>query len=256
MAVSDWLRPVPRSASYAFDVVDLEEISSAPMPAAFADLLRDAYFGKDYLATLADRYGFATVKSRLESRIPVQEPTQRGDFGEAVTVEILEALEGFHVPVNKLRYKIASNQILPGPDCLAFKLSEGELQEIAYAEVKLRTAPDKAVAVKGAKQLGRDAQTGGPALLTFVLLRLRNREEALADAIEAYVFGRSDSKDKFLLSILYEKAHWAEDILGRLEDEGIELKPLVVYVARIAQLKSLVAATYAELRAEAQGNGR
>lgn len=110
MAVSDWLRPVPRSASYAFDVVDLEEISSAPMPAAFADLLRDAYFGKDYLATLADRYGFATVKSRLESRIPVQEPTQRGDFGEAVTVEILEALEGFHVPVNKLRYKIASNR--------------------------------------------------------------------------------------------------------------------------------------------------
>ena len=256
MTVSDWLRPVPRSTPYSFKVVDLEEKSSAPMPAAFADLLRDAYFGKDYLAALADRYGFAAVKDKLLAPlIPVRENAQRGDFGEAVTVEILETLEGFHVPINKLAYKITANQSLPGTDCLAFKLAESALEEVAYVEAKLRTTRDASVAVEGIRQLKQASQAREPELLIFVLRMLQDKGDALADIVEAYVFERNDSKDRYILSILYENDHWSEGILERLEDEDIGREPLAVYVTRIAQLGSLVDATYAELRAEAQSDG-
>ena len=256
MAVSDWLRPVPRSTPYSFKVVDLEEISPVPTPAVFAGLLRDAYLGQETLADVADRYGFAAVKAKLLAPlIPVRENAQRGDFGEAVTVEILETLEGFHVPINKLAYKITADQSLPGPDCLAFKLSQGELEEVAYVEAKLRTTRDALVAVNGVRQLEQVSKAREPELLTFVLRRLRDKGDVLANIVETYVFGRNDSKDRYLLSVLYENDHWGEGILERLEDEGIGLEPLVVYVTRIAQLRSLVDETYAELKAEAQSDG-
>lgn len=57
------------------------------------------------------------------------------------------------------------------------------------------------------------------------------------------------------LSLLYENDRWGEDRLERLEDEGIGLELLAIYVTSIAQLGSLVDATYAELKAETQGDG-
>ena len=116
MNIADWLKPNPRADSdFSFEVTDLEETNSVPSPTELANLMSDAYWGTDYLANVAERYGYGEVRDKiLRSRAGMLPSVRRGDFGEAVTVEYLKTVEGYRVPVMKLRYKISANQTLPG----------------------------------------------------------------------------------------------------------------------------------------------
>ncbi len=164
---------------------------------------------------------------------------RRGDFGEAVTVAYLKEVEGYTVPISKLRFKIGSNQTLPGTDCVSIKLSGQSLAEVAFVESKLRTSLDLSVAVAGCSQLKKDAESDVPEILTFIARRLRDIDHPLTDLVEGYVFERNTDLDKYLLVILHEKAAWDERILKNLEDEEVGLEPFHVYVAQISDLRSL-----------------
>ena len=254
MNVDEWLYPVPRTdTEYSFEVTDLkEETSKRPSSAELAELLRESYWEQDFLANLAARYGFDAVRDKfLQAHDETQLSVRRGDFGEALSVEYLKKVEGYLVPVMKLRYKVVSNQTLPGTDCVAVKLSEeGEIIKVAFVESKLRTSADNSVAVEGAKQLKQDADSTTPEILTFIAQRLREINDPLASRFESYIFDRNTELDTYLLIIFYERAQWRERVLINLEDEAIELEPLYVYVAKIDDLKQMSDTAFATLSAE------
>ena len=252
MSVAEWLTPSPRETSdFSFEVTDLEETSKIPSSAELADLLTDSYWGEDYLADLADRYGHSKVRERfLMARVGPQLSVKRGDFGEAVTVDYLKSAEGYHIPVQKLRHKVTANQTLPGTDCVALKLSDGILTEVLFVESKLRTSLESSVAVSGARQLKQDADNENPVILTFVARRLKDADDPLTELFESYLFQRNTALDKYLLMLLHQADSWTELILENLEDEEIEVEPLHVYVAKIANLKELSDGAFSVMGAE------
>lgn len=215
--------------------------------------MSDAYWGTDYLANVAERYGYGEVRDKiLRSRAGMVPSVMRGDFGEAVTVEYLKTVEGYYIPVMKLRYKIGTNQTLPGTDCIAFRLSDDRLVKVAFVESKLRTARSPAVAIEGTKQLKQDADSANSEILTFVARQLRETGDPFAELVEDYIFDREAELDEFLLMILYERAIWDERILENLEDENENLAPesLHLYIARIAGLRELTDAAFSKLDVE------
>ena len=225
-----------------------------PSPTELADLMKDAYLGTGYLAEKADKYGWRKVRDKiLRPRADTRPSVRRGDFGEAVTVEYLKTVEGYHIPVIKLRYKMSANQTLPGTDCIAFRFSDNKLVKVAFVEAKFRTTKDLAVAVQGTKQLQQDADSANSETLVFVARKLRetnNFPVELAELIEDYIFDRDAELDEFLLVILHEEVTWDEQILINLEDENLDLEPLHVYVAKIAGLRQLADAAFSELDVE------
>ena len=252
MSVAEWLTPSPRAASdFSFEVTDLEETSKIPSSAELADLLTESYWGEDYLADLADRYGYSKVRDKfLAVRVGTQLSVKRGDLGEAVTVSYLKSAESYHIPVQKLRHKVSPNQTLPGTDCVAFKLSNGVLTEVLFVESKLRTSLEYSVAVTGARQLKQDADSENPVILTFVARRLKEAGDPLTELFESYLFERNTELDKYLLMLLHQAENWTERILENLEDAKIEVEPLNVYVAKIANLKELADGAFSVMGAE------
>ena len=252
MNIANWLKPIPRADSnFSFEVTDLEETDSVPSPTELANLMKDAYWGSDYLANVAAKYGFEEIRDKfLRPRAETMSSVRRGDFGEAVTVEYLKTVEDYHIPVMKLRYKVGANQTLPGTDCIAFRFSDGRLVKVAFVESKFRTARDPAVAVEGAKQLQQDVDSATSEILAFVARQMREMGDPFAELIEDYIFDRDTELDEFLLMILYEKAIWNEQILENLEDENLDLEPIHLYVARITGLRQLTDAAFSELDVE------
>ena len=242
MGVADWLKPVPRvDSGFSFQVTDLvEETSEAPSSTDLANLMRDSYWGTDRLANVANRYGWSAVREKfIQARGGTSVAVSRGDFGEAVTVQYLKEGEDYIVPVMKLRYKVAANQTLPGTDCLALKISENVLAEVAFVESKFRSSRSPSVAVEGAKQLKEDSDSALPDILVFVARMLSERGDPLAQLMEDYIFQRNLDLDQYILMLLCDQGIWREIILENLEDEGLELEPLHVYVGRVANLSQL-----------------
>jgi hypothetical protein len=252
--INEWLNPVRRYTSeLSFNVTDLQEnLGSVPAHAQLALLMSEAYWGTDYLAALADRAGryggWEAVRERfLQPRAGTRMAVRRGDFGEAIAAQYLKEVEQYHIPVPKLRFKMAANQTLPGTDCIAFKLDNARLVEACYIESKVRTSPDLSVAVAGAGQLRQDADTTTPESLTFVARYIRGVNNPLAALVEEYIFSRDTELDTFKLLVFHENAAWDERILQNLEDAEIGLEPLEVYVARIANLAVLSDAAFRAL---------
>ena len=252
MSTVDWLKPFRREASeFSFEVTDLQETSEVPSAAELADLLNDSFWGNDYLASLASRYGQEEVKERfIRARVGKQLSVKRGDFGEAVTVDYLRRAEGYHIPIQKLRYKISAEQTFPATDCIALRLANDALEEVLFVESKLRTFRDLSVAVAGTRQLKQDADSENPVILTFVARRLRDTNDPLATLFESYLFERTETLDSYLLMLLFQADRWDERILENLEDEDIDLEPLHVYVAKIANLKELSDGAFSVMGAE------
>lgn len=228
--IERWLVAAKRNPSgFSFDVVDLQEVpNSVPSAAELASLLREAYWGEDYLSSLAARYGWKAVRDRfLQARSGIRLTVRRGDFGEAMAVQYLREVEKYSIPIAKLRFKMISNQTLPGTDCIAIKVANARLVEVCYVESKLRTSLDASVAVAGVTQLQGDADAALPEILTFVARRSSEAGDILAEFIEQYIFSRDTGLDTFKLLLFHQKDLWDERILQNVEDEGIALKPLV-----------------------------
>jgi len=256
MTVADWLNPSPRSASdFPFEVTDLNETSRVPSSAELADLLKESYWGEGYLADLAGKYRFDEVRDRfLKARVGTQRAVKRGDFGEAITADYLKSVEGYHIPIQKLRYKIGPNQTLPGTDCIALRLSNGALVEVLFVESKLRTSLDLSVAIAGTRQLKQDADSEIPVILPFIARRLSETSDPVTELFLSYLFGRNAVPECYLLMLLHEAKNWTERILENLEDEEIEIEPLHVYVAKIANLKDLSDGAFSVMGAEVVGD--
>ena len=249
MSVANWFIRVKRPITcLRFQVVDLEESKEIPSRQYLSALLRDNFWGNEYLSGLARRFGWDRVHDRLiGNRWPANKTTARGDFGEAVSAEFLKCVEGYSIPIAKLRYKWTSGQTLPGVDCVAFKSVDGHITEVAFMESKYRSTLDLSVAVDAAKQLMSGIAGSNADLLAFIIRQLRKDSHELAEAVEAYALGDSEGQDVHLIALICEKGHWDDRILANLQDESIELEPLRVYVAKIDGLNNKCDSAYETL---------
>jgi hypothetical protein len=166
-----------------------------------------------------------------------------------VAVQYLKEGEQYHIPVVKLRFKMAANQTLPGTDCIALKLDNARLVEVCYVESKVRTSTELSVAIAGAGQLRQDADAAMPEILTFVARCIKEANTRVAELVEQYIFSRDTELDTFKLLVFHENNTWDERILQNLHDEEIRLDPLEVYVGRIANLAALSDAAFGALGA-------
>ncbi len=242
MNVANWLTANERTNSpYRFSVFDLEESQQVPSRQDLAGLLRESYWGNDYLASVASKFGWGPIEERLSSWHPTgTEAIARGDFGESVFSEFLRQAEGYEIPLSKLRYKFTAGQSLPGPDCVAFKHSDAQILDVAFLESKYRSVKDLSVAIDAAKQLSKGADGSNAGALVFIARILREQGHPLSNSIETYVFGETEDQSTHMIGLLIESGMWDEQILANLEeDEGIELDPLRVYVARVNNLNRL-----------------
>lgn len=240
--INEWLRPERRDpSSFSFVATDLQEdITSIPTSADLASLLREAYWGEEYLSKLAEKYGWVAVKDRfLQARAGMKLKVRRGDFGEAIAAQYLQEVEQYYIPITKLRFKMSANQTLPGTDCIAIKVNEGQLEEVCYVESKLRTTLDLSVAISGATQLKKDAETAIPEILTFIARRVIETKGPHGALIEQYIFSRDNDIDTFKLMVFHNSECWDERILQNLQEANIGLNPLEVYVARIGNIVNL-----------------
>jgi hypothetical protein len=246
---SGWLSASVRNPSgFSFAVTDLTEPASPPSIDQLASIMRDGYWGEDYLTNLADRYGWTAIKQNLlDARAGTRLAIRRGDFGEALAGEYLKEVEHYHVPVNKLRFKVTASQTLPGTDCVAFNVQDGKLTEVCYVESKVRTALDLAVAVQGCKQLQKDAAEAVPQIIPFIARQLSQGNDVMAQIVEAYLFSRDTELDTFKLLIFHDSSCWDERVLQNLHDEDLRLSPLTTYCVKIAKLAQLSDSVFAHL---------
>ena len=183
MVLTNWLREQRRaSAPYTrFRVVDLEAVErpSNEVMEHLENMLSDALFAPGFLRRVAEKLTWRGVYEKiLARRASASEKVKRGDFGEALFGAILVEFHDYLIPVPKLRFKVTPNQTLTGTDTLALRLTpEGEIGEVCFVESKLRTNPDRMVAVEGCAQLVQDYDVRLPDILEFIAQRLHERND-------------------------------------------------------------------------------
>src|SRR5262249_3124957 len=129
--LASWLNATEREPNpYSqFRLIDMEESCalSESIRSHVIALLREARFDPAFLEAMAAHLGWGGVQDAIASAsVPNVLATKRGDFGEALIMALLEEMYGYKVPVNKLRFKITRDQLMPGTDALALRVnSEG-----------------------------------------------------------------------------------------------------------------------------------
>jgi hypothetical protein len=253
--LTEWVKQSQREKSdrYQFQVTEVEEISppSESVKQHLCDVIRKDRFPVGFLEACAEELGWNYVNEELIlPKLPKSANLKRGEFGETVTVLILETFSNYKVPVPKLRYKLIESQSLPATDALALKFDDrGEIAEVSFVETKLRTVEDRMAAVKAHVQLMADYSSAVPDILSFVMSRLWEMKDWSFDAFLRYMRDRKDNQDKdtFTLSLCWESHCWSEKVLENLQENGVELAPLFVYVTRINNLRQLTDEIFKEL---------
>jgi hypothetical protein len=253
--LEEWVKQFQREKDdrYQFQITEVEEISlpSESVKQYLCNAIREDRFPAGFLETCAEELGWNFVAEELIlPKLPKSTNLKRGEFGETLTVLLLQTFSGYKVPVPKLRYKLTEGQSLPATDALALKFDEkGEIAEVSFAETKLRTFEDRMAAVKAYAQLVADYSSAVPDILSFVMSRLWEMKDRSFGAFLRYMRDRQDNQDKdtFTVSLCWESHCWNEKVLENLQENGVELAPLFVYVTRINSLRQLTDEVFKEL---------
>jgi hypothetical protein len=84
--------------------------------------------------------GYAQAANEFDKR-PRDDKTRKGNFGEVLAAEFLRQVEGYDLPVYRLRWNTNPDTSLRGEDSLAFKFGrpDGSGREICVVESKCMT---------------------------------------------------------------------------------------------------------------------
>ena len=185
MRLSDWLDIQDRAPDRVYTVTDLSEQPERPLELVLylAKLVSNSKIDPAHADRIAAALGPGAVRARLA---PGGARVRRGEFGETLATAILEEIEGWTVPVPKLRYQIDPEQTQPGTDLLAIQIEGAAIVSLHFAESKLRGVADNRAGVDAHDQLVDDQKKGFADILVFVLQRLLDTGSALAEPMEHY----------------------------------------------------------------------
>jgi hypothetical protein len=203
------------------------------------DHLDDPAFVKDIVDTLEE----AEARKFFSDSAPSHGGIRKGHFGEILAFEVKQEGEGYVVPIKKLRFVIG-NGTLHGTDVLAIKLdAQGDIIELHFVECKLRTNKDLDIAIDAARQLADDLKEKYPAIIRFVIARLKVDGSPLYEKVLAYLaFIQSGGARRTAgISLCVESSSWDERSLDRLLDGKLaDLPALHVNIIKLPDLTVLV----------------
>jgi hypothetical protein len=245
-SLAGWLSTELRQpAVYArFDTVDVMErhACSEAHREHLSHLLQESALDLTFVRDLTRLAGWETAEATLESRLPAQSRAKRGRFGEVLAVAALKEFDGYVVPVEKARYSVTGGQSQPSTDALALRMDPaGEVAEVCFVEVKLRTTADTAAPMQGVRQLAADYARKIPDMVTFTAARLHERRDPLCEPFMRYFASRdADPRDSFCVTAVYDASQFSETALSNLDADEPEISPLRVIAMRLGNLRMLV----------------
>jgi hypothetical protein len=255
--VLSWLHGVARKPSpYGFEVTDLAE-RTQPGPdvvAGLGEIMVVAKTRPEVLERMARALGWEDALARLRRG---RKGVRRGDFGEAIACEILEAVDLLSVPIRKLRYQTDPEHTLHGTDVVGFQLgNDGSLEDLHFLECKLRTFRDLTAGVKAHDQLSNDRLAGYADTLMFLADRLYETAPVLLEAFESYL-GERDRPERgsYGIMLVWDSAGWDEDVLARVDEIDDRLSPLHTRIALVSELAPLIEKVYDSVGAQVVDDG-
>ncbi len=253
----EWLNHADRTEPRGFLICDMLAPTPllAPQVGDLANVVIDAISDRAVVQRLAEILGDDAAMMRLRAG---RKSVARGDFGEAVAGACLEELEGWTVPVRKLRFKIDPEQTQPGSDIVAWQEQEGAIARLQFVETKLRTGSSPHVAVEAHDQLRDDVDRGFGDILEFIAERLAETQHDRYEALVDYLLRRDlddEILDEYGVFLVWDQATWDEVVLDNLDDADPLLEPLHVRVAQFQGLAGLVADVYDRVGVEVFDDG-
>jgi hypothetical protein len=252
--LSGWLKSDYRTQPLytKFDVIDIKEYTklNEDVKALLRKLLASAIFDLGLLQAVAAKLGWGQVQSMIAAKTPKGFRLRRGDFGEIITTSVLEEFFGFIVPVQKLRYRIDSDQSLPGTDAVAMKVKGEIISEICFIESKTRSTRATKAAVEGYQQLMSDYANEFSDIINFVLARMKENNHPLFNGFLNYLHDRDDTSniESLRIGLVWETNEWSETTVQNLEEARNSPVPkLVVMLVRLLGLKGLVDELYGSI---------
>jgi hypothetical protein len=256
-AVLAWLDPVARNPSpYGFEVTDLAE-GTQPGPdlvSGLGEIVVRTKTRPEVLERMARALGWEDALARLRRG---RKSIRRGDFGEALACEILEAVDDLSVPIRKLRYQTDPEQTLHGTDVVGFQLrDDGSVEDLHFLECKLRTFRDLTAGVEAHNQLLNDRLAGYADTLMFLADRLHETNPVLLEAFEMYL-GERDRAERgsYGVMLVWDSDRWDEDVLARVDEIAERLTPLHVRIALAFELATLIERVYDSIGVQVVDNG-
>ncbi len=269
MNIASWLSTREREqAGYGFKVVDIVEVRDVDdsvveylsrqmvlhhgAPQLIRDECRLLYedakeLGLHDLACAIDSNRSGMLKSVLtnylaESVLPdANSPfnPRVGNWGEIVSAMLLVDLEGFWLPIFKLRYREKRNFAMRLTDLCVLRRDEPPLVCLGEVKTHSSTHRDNDLAVDGLKSLIKGDVFDQPEILHFVANRLYEQgahEEG--QFVSRIRLGKVKVTRRYDIYLVHERDCWDEEILRRLNDQPLD-KRLVNFSVRVLAIRDL-----------------
>ena len=270
--IENWLKEQKRKTNlYSFNVVDISEKTS-PEEDIFnylgketitayrnIGLLKREYKSKskEELIKYINDYVFPSESNAISNgEARLRKNVKQGDFGEILTMNIIEKFRGLEVPIYKLRWKFNNNRSTFCTDIFAHNRGE-HITDLRYYEVKTRKTYVKQLGVQAHNSLKNDIPN--EYIADFLQRYYYEFAEAYiergfeSEANKCYEisdkYGQIRNYPKnytrtFEIVLLLEKSKYKENILEMLHTLPPSIEPLEVTVILISNIKSITEKTY------------
>jgi len=135
-----WLEPGDSDKGYAkFQHLPVKEKEGVrkSVKVALIEAILDHHFHCETIKGALERLGFVKAAEFFSTRLPKEERTRKGNFGEVVASEHLRQRYGYKMPVFKLRFMDNPDMPMRGEDIVAFEIAEdNKITAICIGEAK------------------------------------------------------------------------------------------------------------------------
>jgi len=155
--------------------------------AHLAEAVLDHHIAPGAVAGVLRRRGFRKAAEILTGRLPADERTRTGNFGEVVASEHLRQRYGYEMPVFKLRYMDNPQMPMRGEDLIAFRIGRRRtIDALCVGESKAMKNFD-AREVEDAHGRLQLAYRPHPISLLLISNILHEKGDALADRVDVII---------------------------------------------------------------------
>lgn len=145
------------------------------------DVIRSHYDDLGLIAEDIRQLGFTGAAVLLSERMPRSPRARSGEFGEILSVELVEEQIGFNVPVRRLRYKDGREMALRGDDFIGVRIDASGNLCLLKGESKSRASLGNSPINEARTALSRDHGRPTATSLLFVADRLMEYNDERAD---------------------------------------------------------------------------
>lgn len=256
-----WLLPTLRTPSpYKFPVIDVceqkkgdEEIALALGNYLLLSYGNPKMIEEEVMLLMEDTatLNLDILKEYLEKEILPKKGkvvTRIGNFGEILSANLLMELDGFQLPIYKLRLREKLDWAIRLTDICLVKDYEIDNPLICYGEVKTRSDKvDLNIGITGHSSLATEDALENAEVLNFICRWLYESEKLEEAKFYSKIrLGKTKYNKRFELFIIHNQETWNEEILIRLNNLKIDsrLTDFSVRVIHISDLRALIDLAY------------